>query len=672
MHQLTGDESQKRIPCCFQTAAQCRRLGWACAFLLAALLSGGQALAKDAAPRICAGVLLEEPARTLLIRLDTTGRRLADEVRITFNDGALAAATELRTVGWTQRRKGKRLILTADSATSSSVHLRLRLPDGATPPSLSLQVRSRGKRLAALPLSVPRPLPRLASELLALPALLAAGDRLELRPLASDPCWAPGEGAGYWSVADVPATWDAADPTRLRLTLPAELDPRAPIEVAYHLASGERTVSGSFAVDDGTVRVMPPLQEEGAIPLSACGPFSGTSEPLCVCGWFPDAASRRGVRVDGRTLEPIAASSRALCYRLDPGRHRFDLAATPGAGPLAVELESLSIRQRPGSVPVGQTVPVVWTVRGSRQPVELWVSNGSPGTVRFAGSQVQKIWTCGGKVNTAQIQVAGLALGDARLNVRIGTPADGVTASTRILGRFAVEVLEDARQRFRQQVAGRPRRPGRDLPWLDERIRQLRQELLRQLRYPELASLHDYREDFFEELLAELHGEVAAGMWPRRQAPLRQALRRGDDVDFRLASGEVGLEPSSERVEGVIARIFDFFDSLLEAGRPDAPMVRDIQVRSAQRKESIYFGLYPKSYPTDTRGFGTTDLPIENLFLGKYIWEASLHKGSDVGRISKGELNLLRSEASILCCEALPRYITCKWKSETQDDCSFK
>ncbi|MES1211299.1 MAG: hypothetical protein ABUL63_03085, partial [Acidobacteriota bacterium] len=250
--------------------------------------------------------------------------------------------------------------------------------------------------------------------LLRLPPLITPGEVIEIAPL--NPEKTPPD--GRWTVAGVeaqPIQGNGNGLPRLRVRIPADLDPMGPLPVVYTDAKGKRIVEAS-ALEQ--VRVVPPPSTDPALPpppprLSRCGSQWVQDGVACACGWFPDEAARAGFLVDGRAAGPlVAVSRRSVCARVGLGPHRISGSVAAGFEPVGDDrVVAVQVRRFPPFLNLQplQSTSITWLVLGTKEPVRLRLRNTAPDLATLEGGTLQSASTSGGLRNAASRNVTWLA-----------------------------------------------------------------------------------------------------------------------------------------------------------------------------------------------------------------------------------------------------------------------
>jgi IPT/TIG domain len=143
---------------------------------------------------------------------------------------------------------------------------------------------------------------------------------------------------------------------------------------------------------------------------------------------FRGEADRNRVQLGGQTALVLAASPVTLVVLPGPG-------TAPGPASVVVNVGGAEASAPLGLVAVEfdaahplapkKKGSLVVRVRGTEEPLELEVQNLSPGTLRFAHGDFERVPTRGGADNRAEISVKGIAAGDFSFRVRLLTPLAG-------------------------------------------------------------------------------------------------------------------------------------------------------------------------------------------------------------------------------------------------------
>lgn len=449
--------------------------------------------------------------------------------------------------------------------------------------------------------------------LLRLPPLITPGETLEITPL--NPAKTPP--GGRWTVAGVEARPIDGESPRLRVQLPADLDPMGPLPVVYTDARGHRIVEASGLEQARVVPASPPL----TVPrLSRCGSQWVQDGVACACGWFPDQAARDALRIDGRPVPAgslAAVSRRSVCARVGLGPHLL----SGGDKVVAVQIRRfppfLSLRPL-------QSTSITWMVLGTKDPVRLRLRNTAPDLATLEGGTLQTAATSGGLRNAASRNVTWLA-GSGPF--RIEAEVEDDTAP--FLGEEYLTLLGEHFQREVRRVAAGLDGGVRTLP--EERnlyprtevlglLTATRSDLDRALPYPELAAFRDATADLLDEVSARV-----------------QLLPEETSEDT--------AHVEKKKVQPLLRRVQGFLEASGEAPR------RSLCILSSPEEGAIV-KIYPRSLPSDPVETSTADI-VSHLFPGKYRYEVWKDSFKEV----ESEIDLTGSSADarlVLDCRLVP------------------
>jgi hypothetical protein len=422
--------------------------------------------------------------------------------------------------------------------------------------------------------------------LLRLPPLLTPGETIEIAPL--NPAKTPP--GGRWTVAGVEAK-PVDEAGRLRVQLPAGLDPMGPLPVVYTDPRGQRIVEASGLEQ---VRVVPPSPVSPVSPipsasrLSRCGSQWVQDGVACACGWFPDQAARDELRIDGRPVPSTslaAVSRRSVCARVGLGPHML----SGGDKVVAVQIRRfppfLSLRPL-------QSTSITWMVLGTKEPVRLRLRNTAPDLATLEGGTLQTAATSGGLRNAASRNVAWLA-GSGPFRIEAAVEDD----TAPFLGEEYLTLLGDHFQKEVRRVAAGLDSGVRSLP--EERnlysraevlglLASTRSDLDRALPYPELAAFRDATADLLDDASARI-----------------QLLPEETSEDTARVE--------KKKVQPLLKRVQGFLESSGESPR------RSLCILSSPEDGAIV-KIYPRSLPSDPVETSTADI-VSHLFPGKYRYE---------------------------------------------------
>ncbi|HVB59518.1 MAG TPA: hypothetical protein VNE63_24180 [Candidatus Acidoferrales bacterium] len=166
-------------------------------------------------------------------------------------------------------------------------------------------------------------------------------------------------------------------------------------------------------------------------------PVVSLREPFSICGTGlrGDADADR-VRINGQPALAMAASPECLAVFPGPNSEIGAVQVsveTPGASWTAsttlVELDSEF--PKPALLP-NKKGQLTVRVRGSDQPLRIFVENQTPGILRFLRGDTQELLTSGGLQNLAAVEVQAIRSGDFSFDARL-LPAPDADAARRYL-----------------------------------------------------------------------------------------------------------------------------------------------------------------------------------------------------------------------------------------------
>lgn len=174
--------------------------------------------------------------------------------------------------------------------------------------------------------------------------------------------------------------------------------------------------------------------------LYACGPTAFTGQTLCVCGNFPNEASRT-LLLDGKPLgEPANVSTGSLTFKvpenLQPGAHVLTGSPAAGFSPadaVVTTVLALAPQIDQNALLRGQSTRARFRVLGATSPVRLRITNQTPNVVSMEGGADQSLMTSGGNDNGVVLRVRALSRGDFTIHVELG----GATCPCREQGAAA-------------------------------------------------------------------------------------------------------------------------------------------------------------------------------------------------------------------------------------------
>ncbi len=577
-----------------------------------------------------------DKARSLLFRISGSAAGV-DHVRVELPDRKTVegARTALLPSGWKPTPKGSRIDLAGPTAPLP-VYVRVDLSDPKGLDSVDVTVYA-GKRVIYSEKTALAQVPALdrvhdAADLVLLPPLLTPGETIEMTVLDSD------KTVGVWSLGGneaAPAgTGDSARPM-LSVRIPPDAAPGVPLDLSFVEPWGETIVRASVQEQ---ARIVPSELPVPSSPhVAPCGLRTAPRTAVCTCGWFPTAASRHEILVDGAPSGAVvAASQRSVCLHLEPGQHRIAGAASAGFAPenqQKVTALRLS-RSMVGSLLPGQSATITWTVTGTNGPLGVQLRNTSPAVGMLVGGEKQIAVTSGGSPNTVSRTVTGVADGHFNIIAEIDQPLtpSGDQEYPRIIEAIfrreltrIVSRIETAAREWPSELRGSPPRDTvpRDnvIALLDETEIEVR----RALPYPELAAFRDA----VSELLDDARHSVAA------LPDLNASAAIGGIV--RVANQSSSLTRVEK--ESAMSIISKLLESLTRSPSPLRTVCIVTTPESGARVR-----MYPSSFPSDlwegTSNAGTT------LYLGRYVYEIT--KGDNLPM--KGSVNLVRNPERLLEC----------------------
>jgi hypothetical protein len=430
--------------------------------------------------------------------------------------------------------------------------------------------------------------------LVRLPPLVTPGEAIEITPL--NPAKTPP--GGRWTVAGVearpvePVAGSEPGLPRLRVQLPASLDPMGPLPVVYVDAKGRRIVEASGLEQ---VRVVPQASPPASLRLSRCGSQWVQDGVACACGWFPDQAARDAFRIDGRPAVPMAVSLRSVCARVGLGPHRISGALAAGFEPVRDDkVVAVQIRRFPPFLSLRplQSTSITWMVLGTKEPVRLRLRNTAPDLATLEGGTLQTVVTSGGLRNAASRNVTWLAgSGPFRIEAEV---EDGTAP---FLGEEYLTLLGEHFQREVRRMAADLDGGVRALPEGRNGSLYPRSDVLslltatqtglsRALPYPELAAFRDATADLLDDAAARVQ---------------------------LLPEEEAGAYVEKKKVQPLLKRVQGFLESSGESPR------RSLCILSSPEEGAIV-KIYPRSLPSDPVETSTADI-VSHLFPGKYRYE---------------------------------------------------
>jgi polyhydroxyalkanoate synthesis regulator phasin len=399
--------------------------------------------------------------RLLLATPPTRKGAAIDELRVTLPRRAAHAAKAVKLpAGWSMTRHGRQLILSGPALTGGEpVKAQIDLGGEKAPEKVPIDVLSGGNVVEHSDCPV-TPLPPAggASDTstgdessVAMPPAVAAGQTIafSLLDVHRVPEWV----TAIVSDGTTPVVADSVPGGAYRYTVPEEWVVGNRIEVSFTDPWG-----GTLLKVGGGSKVVPPPETTPAAPaISGASPQLIAGQSFCVCGWFPDDASRLGVSLSGVPLgSPASASPEVLTFTAPAdaatgaGEVTGDTAAGFGAGDrTAVEVLSVGGSIDREKLKRGESTPVTLWVEGTDRPVSLKLTNHTPGIVSLEGGETQIVVTSGGAQNRVSRTLRAVSPGDFFLDYSLAD-ADCPCAE----GNQPRDIAPDAGSASSQQPGG--------------------------------------------------------------------------------------------------------------------------------------------------------------------------------------------------------------------------
>jgi hypothetical protein len=218
---------------------------------------------------------------------------------------------------------------------------------------------------------------------------------------------------GHWLVGDRVAKM--LEPGTFEVTLGYPMQPGVDIPISYTDSWGRTLVDGVLA----GVQLVPDASPDEPPRITGCSPKVLTGGILCVCGYFPTAASREYLTINGQPLgKPVTSSKWILTFRLPeipPGEFIVEgpLDAGFGAGSSAKGLH-IAVRGEIDRETLmrGQSTPLTLWIDGTDEPMSLRLWNTTSNIVSLDGGEDQVVTTDGGSPNQVQRTVHAVSPGD--------------------------------------------------------------------------------------------------------------------------------------------------------------------------------------------------------------------------------------------------------------------
>jgi hypothetical protein len=337
----------------------------------------------------------EDQQQTLLVEVQGEKDSQADEVHLKLPKKSIkTAAAGFMPEGW-KLDYGNGLISMSGKSLNLPLYFRIDLGQVTPPVKTDVEVFHEGKRkFKKKGLIILRKPPVRVSDdftsVLKFPQVISPGDWLWLKPLDFKKTPA----SGTWKVGGLEAEY-IKDKEYYTVTLPTTLEKDTPISLSYTDPYGvDLYLSPKLGYT--RVRFFP---EESTANITGVSPMVFVKDMICVCGYFPDDASRNGILVDGRSLgAPVSASNHVLVFKLPddigPGTHRISGTAGGGFDRLVMkDFEAIQIR---GSIDRnklmrGESTPLRMWVEGTEKVVTIKLTNNTPNIIRLDGGNEQEI-----------------------------------------------------------------------------------------------------------------------------------------------------------------------------------------------------------------------------------------------------------------------------------------
>ncbi len=240
--------------------------------------------------------------------------------------------------------------------------------------------------------------------ILRLPQVISPGEEVEFAPLDLERTPAGGEWAIGGVAAESVAGQQVGEEPRYRYTLPVDWDFKLRLGVRYTDPWGEKLIEAEATETD----ISPPPTRRPAGPhITGCTPKAFSNGSICVCGWFPDRASRNGITFNGKPLgRPVSATNRVLNFVLPaestPGE--FEIGSNPAGGVTSQETVGGELIRIGGFVDQerlmkGQSTSLRLWIEGTEDPLPIRLVNNAPNIASLEGGEEQSATTSGGAEN---------------------------------------------------------------------------------------------------------------------------------------------------------------------------------------------------------------------------------------------------------------------------------
>lgn len=363
-------------------------------------------------------LLLEAPSRL--------AAGAVEEIRLALG-GAEGATPAFLPDGWSSVLEEGALVLRGPALSAERLFARFELPAVPTLESVGLDLR--GAQGALLGLVVPlETLPPFAvldalEDVLHFPWQITPGEQVEFEIVDA----ALTRAEGLWSVAGAtptPLAPSANGNARYAVRLPPGLTPGTGVGITWTNPWGQVAV----AIPRAPVQLGSAPASPGSVPrLTGCAPMGFEGRAICICGWFPDRASREGLLLDGQPLgPPLAASATSVVVRIPsgtaPGPHTVSGAPASGFAPgETATVTVLSVRGQvdQSRLALGEVTPLTLEVLGTDLPLQIVLTNRSATVVQVTGGARQVLTTSGGASNRVVRDVQGIAPGAFTLHYKL-------------------------------------------------------------------------------------------------------------------------------------------------------------------------------------------------------------------------------------------------------------
>lgn len=329
--------------------------------------------------------------------------------------------------GWTMSSHKGTVTLSGSPVTSAdTIAIALGADPRLLPDSIGIELVSGGRTVMGGDAHV-QELPRvekdhLPADAAAVPEILTPGESMSFVPL--DPALTPP--GGTWTINGEPAEWNGSfEDAEYTWTPPLEPAkwPVDGLSIEYTDPWGNTLVDGSaeisFSDPDGETSDEP--------RITGCSPEVLTGATFCVCGTFPDEATRRGITLDGQSLgTPLSSARHVLKFRLPEGLAPgpFTIAGERGMGydesdtasGIHIAVGGEIDRERLRS---GESTPLRLWLEGTDKPVSLRLWNSTPAIISLEGGEDQVVTTSGGAPNQVERVVHAVSPGDFVLSYEL-------------------------------------------------------------------------------------------------------------------------------------------------------------------------------------------------------------------------------------------------------------